>query len=292
MACNLCPRMCQINREEQEGYCGCTNKIKVSRCAKHYFEEPILEGTKGSGAIFFSGCNLKCKFCQNYTISQENFGKYIEIDELANLFLKLQQQDALNINLVTPTSYVNQIIKAIKLARTKGLHLPIIYNTSSYENIDTIKRLKDYINIYLPDLKYFDDEIAIKYSNAPHYFKYASSAIEEMIKQAPLSFDKDGNLLTGVIVRHLILPGHVEDSKKILKYLYETYHDEIYISIMNQYTPIREIKEYKNLNRTLTNHEYNEVIEYAISLGISQAFIQEEGTQKTSFIPPFDLEGV
>lgn len=292
--CNLCPRNCNINRNANElGFCGMGKDLFVARAALHFWEEPIISGNKGSGTVFFSGCNLKCVFCQNYQISTNNFGKKITIQRLTEIFLELQEQGAHNINLVTPTPFVLQIIEALKLAKENGLVIPIVYNSSGYESIETIKLLKGYIDIYLPDFKYFNNKYALKYSKCPNYFEYVSASLEEMIKQVGTpQFNKDGMLIKGVIVRHMILPGLLEDSKKIIHYLVDKYNDDIFISIMNQYTPTNNLEKYKEINKTVANIEYDELINYAIELGIKNGFMQEGETQKTSFIPEFDTTGV
>lgn len=292
--CKLCPRCCKVNRLKGEtGLCGMNSKIKVARIAKHYFEEPPISGKSGSGAIFFSGCNMKCIFCQNYNISTNNFGKEISIKELAEKMIKLQKDGSLNINLVTPTHFVPNIKSAIIKAKEMGLNIPIIYNTSSYENVETLKTLDGLIDIYLPDLKYYDDILAMKYSKAYNYFEIATNAIKEMYRQVGTpEFDKNGIMKKGVIVRHLMLPEQIEDSKKIIKYLYDTYHDNIFISIMNQYTPLKQVENIKELNHKVSDEDYDNLINYACDLGIKNAFIQEGGTQSESFIPDFDLTGV
>lgn len=265
----------------------------VARAALHFWEEPIISGKNGSGTIFFSGCNLKCVFCQNFQISSNNFGKVITTERLSQIFLELQAQGANNINLVTPTHFIPQIIEAITLAKNNGLTLPIVYNSSGYEKVETIKLLKGYIDIYLPDLKYYNDTYAIKYSRCPNYFEHASKAIKEMISQTgkPI-FNKDGLLIKGTIVRHMMLPGLLEDSKKIIHYLVENYNDDIFISIMNQYTPTNNVQKYPEINHTVSNEEYDSLIDYAIDIGIKNGFMQEGETQKTSFIPEFDTTGV
>lgn len=291
--CNLCPRNCNVNRNNNEiGYCGATNMMVIAKAYLHKWEEPCISGSIGSGTIFFSYCNLKCIFCQNYDISTLHKGKIISVDNLKNICLELQKKGALNINLVTPTHYVPLIIEAIKKAKKEGLNIPIVYNTSSYENIETIKMLDKIVDIYLPDLKYYNNEYALNYSKAKDYFKYASSAINEMYKQVgnPI-FDKNGIMKKGVIVRHLMLPSHLEDSKKIINYLYKKYHHNIYISIMNQYTPLKKL-EYEYLNHKVTDKEYDALIDYAYNIGVRNAYIQEGETQKESFIPNFDLEGL
>lgn len=286
--CELCPRNCLIDRTKTPGVCGVKDKLIVARTSLHNWEEPPISGTSGSGTIFFSGCNLKCIFCQNYQISTKLIGQEITTNDLANICLNLEKKGAHNINLVTPTHFVPLIIEGLKLAKEKGLKIPIVYNTSGYEKKETIKMLDGIVDIYLPDMKYYNDEYAIKYSHAPNYFKYAKEALEEMYKQVGKpKFNKDGLMTKGIIVRHLMLPGLKEDTKEILKYLYDTYKDNIYISIMNQYTPIKEFKRFTELNNKVSENDYNEIIDYAIDLGIKKAFIQEGETQSESFIPDF-----
>jgi putative pyruvate formate lyase activating enzyme len=292
-SCTICPRNCGVNRNKGKlGFCMATNKLVVARASLHYWEEPCLSDVKGSGTIFFSYCNLKCVFCQNYDISTLHKGKEVTIERLADICLELQEKGANNINLVTPTHFVPLIVDALKLAKSKGLKIPIVYNTSGYEKAETIKSLEGLIDIYLPDLKYYSDTYAIKYSQCPNYFHYAKNAIKEMYRQVGKpKFNNDGLMVKGVIVRHLLLPKMEEDSKKIIKYLYDTYKDNIYISIMNQYTPIRKTC-YQELNQKIDNDIYDEVINYAYDLGVRKAFIQEEETQSESFIPNFNNEGV
>ena len=293
-SCKLCPRNCKIDRLNNKiGFCKATDKLKVARAALHFWEEPCISGEKGSGTVFFSNCTLKCVFCQNNDISECSAGKEISIERLSDIFLELQHKGVLNINLVTPTHYVPQIIEGLKIAKNKGLNLPIIYNSSGYENIETLRYLKGYIDVYLPDLKYFSNKYSLKYSNAKDYFNFAIKAIDEMVKQVgDIQFDKNGIIKKGVIVRHLLLPGLLFDSKKILDYLHKTYDDKIYISIMNQYTPLAHVENYPEINKKISEKYYNTIIDYAISIGIQNAFIQEEGTAKESFIPAFDYEGV
>ena len=289
--CNLCPRGCRVNRNKGElGFCKSGNKIKIAKAYLHMWEEPCITGKKGSGTIFFSGCNLRCIFCQNYYISEMNNGVEISVNRFSQVCLDLQSRGATNINLVTPTHYVPLIIDGIKLARRNGLCIPIVYNSSGYETVDTIKLLDEVVDVYLPDFKYYSDELAMKYSGCRDYFKYANIAIEEMVRQkGECLFDKDGNIISGVIIRHLIIPSRIEDSKKILKYLYQKYGNKVYFSIMNQYTPVKKF-DLKELNRTVNNSEYDEVINYAWDLGIRQAFIQEGMTQSESFIPKWDFK--
>ena len=291
--CNLCPRNCLIDRSKTLGYCKATDKVKVARSALHYFEEPSISGTNGSGTIFFSNCNLKCCYCQNKEISTDGFGKEVSIERLALMMLELEKKNANNINLVTPTHYVPSIIEAIKLARSKGLSIPIVYNTSGYENVETLKLLDGYIDIYLTDFKYFDNKLGRDLSKCSNYFEVTSKALDEMYRQAGKNVFNDNGLMTkGIIVRCLVLPTKSDDTKKIINYLYKKYQDNIYLSIMNQYTPVNYIKDYPFLNKTVNEDEYNDVIDYAIDLGIKNAYMQEGGTCSESFIPSFDLEGV
>ncbi|QGU96583.1 radical SAM protein [Clostridium bovifaecis] len=293
-ACNLCCRNCNVNRLDGEtGFCNSSDKIKVARVSLHQWEEPCISGARGSGTVFFSNCNLKCVFCQNHAISSGGIGKEISIDRLSEIFLEQQARGAHNINLVTPTHYVPQIISALKIARSKGLNVPIVYNTNSYESVSTIKALKGYIDIYIPDLKYYKDKYAIKYSNAANYFKKASAAIEEMFSQVgEPKFNKEGLMTRGVIVRHLMLPGLLFDSKNIIDYIYRTFKDSVYISIMNQYTPTHDVRNYPEINKTINQKHYEALIDYCLSLGVNNAFIQDEGTASESFIPDFDLRGI
>lgn len=292
--CKLCPRNCGINRLNGEvGFCKSHENIKVARVSLHYWEEPCISGKQGSGTVFFSNCNLKCVFCQNHKISSDGIGKEITVQRLSEIFLEQQKRGALNINLVSPTHYVPQIIKSLDIAKSKGLNIPIVYNTSSYENLETIRALKGYVDVYLPDLKYFDNKYSLKYSNANNYFYYASKAIEEMFCQVgKAKFDKNGIIQRGVIVRHLMLPGLLFDSKKIMDYLHKTYGDSIYISIMNQFTPTHNTSYFPEINRKLSSKHYDALIDYCLSIGIKNAFIQEEGTCSESFIPEFDLRGI
>lgn len=288
--CNLCNRKCNIDRDVTFGYCKMSNQIMIARAALHMWEEPCISGEEGSGTVFFTGCGLRCVFCQNSKIAIGKSGHTISIEELADIFLDLQSQGANNINLVTPTHFVPQIIQALDISREKGLNLPIVYNTGSYDTVETIRMLKGYVDVYLPDFKYMDGEIAKKYSNAPDYPKAAKAAIEEMVSQVgePRFCDKSAVMKRGVIVRHLVLPGQTKDSKKVIEYLYNTYGDKIYISIMNQYTPMSQVKNIPELNRKLTENEYDEVVDYAIEIGVENGFIQEGETASESFIPEFE----
>lgn len=294
MDCTLCPRECHVDRTKGEyGYCKVTQELVVARAALHLWEEPCISGEEGSGTVFFSGCAMGCVYCQNYNIARGIAGKKITVERLAEIFLELQNKGANNINLVTPSHYVLQIIDALELARIRGLRIPIVYNSSGYEKAQTLRRLEGYVDIYLPDFKYMDPKPAIKYSNCCDYFQYACEAIREMVRQVGRAeFDERGMMKKGVIVRHLTLPGYKKDSKNIIKYLHDTYGDRIYISIMNQYTPIPEVVRIPELNRKITNEEYDDLVDYAIALGVENGFIQEGDTASESFIPEFNEEGV
>ncbi|MBX9136189.1 MULTISPECIES: radical SAM protein [unclassified Clostridium] len=292
--CNLCMRNCNVNRNKGvKGLCNSTNNIRIARAALHFWEEPCISGENGSGTVFFSNCNLKCVFCQNYEISSEGFGKEITIDRLADIFIELQEKGANNINLVTPTHFVPQIIEALKIAKNNGLDLPIVYNTNSIDTLDTIKALNGYIDVYLPDFKYFEDKYSMKYSKIKGYSKNVIDVIDEMIKQvgAP-KFNKDGIIEKGVIVRHLLLPGLLFDSKKVVDAIYNNFGDNVYISLMNQYTPMHNAKMYPEINKSINEKTYDVLIDYALSIGIKNGFIQESGTNSKEFVPDFNNEGV
>ena len=288
--CTICPHECKINRNEGKiGRCKSTNKIKIALYSTHNFEEPCISGKRGSGTIFFSNCNLNCVFCQNYEISQQTRGKEIEIEDLAKIFLEQQKKKLENINLVTPTSYVPQIIEAIKIARKEGFNLPIVYNTNGYEKVETIKKLDGYVDIYLPDLKYAEDDLAKKYSKIDNYFEIATKAILEMQRQVGKpKLNKEGVMQKGIIVRHLVLPSHIENSKKVLKWIKENIYKENYVSIMAQYFPCykaKEEKEYKDINRKLTNEEWNKIEKYVEELDFENGFIQELGEHEEEYVP-------
>lgn len=282
--------MCGADRGNgQIGFCGADNTIRIARAAPHMWEEPCISGINGSGTVFFSHCNLKCVFCQNHTISTLGKGKIITHEELADEFLRLADMGVHNINLVTPTHYIPDIIAALDIAKSHGLKLPIVYNTSSYENVNSLKLLEGYIDIYLPDLKYFSDKYAVKYSHAPDYFKIATAAITEMVRQTGKpEFDERGLMKNGTIVRHLMMPHMLFDSKKIIDYLYNTYHDDIFISIMSQYTPLENVRDYPELNTKISPEYYACLVDYAAELGITNAFVQNGDSADESFIPPFD----
>ena len=304
--CRLCPRNCGVDRiSGNNGICGVSEKLKIARAALHFWEEPCISGENGSGTVFFSGCSLHCVFCQNEEIAQGLAGKDVPPERLTEIFLELQEKGAHNINLVTPGHYVPYIIRSVEDARRQGLKIPIVYNTGSYETVDTIKRLEGIVDVYLPDFKYWDSAIAKKYSHAPDYPEVAKAAIAEMVRQQPApEFAIYQNLKVtanheavelmqkGVIVRQLLLPGFLEDAKQVTRYLYETYGDSIYLSLMSQFTPLAHIEEYPELNRKVTQKEYDSFVDYAIELGVENGFIQEEDVAEESFIPVFDCEGV
>jgi putative pyruvate formate lyase activating enzyme len=292
--CLLCPRKCGINRRTgQTGVCGVSSEIKVARAALHYWEEPCISGKRGSGAVFFSGCSLHCVFCQNREISDGKAGKVISKERLSDIFIELADKGANNINLVTPGQYIPDIVWAVNDAKSRGMKLPIIYNTSGYENVTELKLLEGIVDVYLPDFKYMDSTLSARYSRAKDYPSVAKQALSEMVRQQPdvVIDDATGLIQKGVIVRQLLLPGHVNDAKAVLKYLYDTYHDHVYISMMSQFTPIA-LKDYPEINRTVTRREYERLIDYALEIGITNAFIQEGDVAKDSFIPAFDCEGV
>lgn len=293
MECRLCPRNCGVDRGEGIfGFCGVGEELKIARAALHSWEEPCISGEVGSGTVFFSGCSLQCVYCQNREIAQGRWGKVISGGRLSEIFLQLQEKGAGNINLVTPTHYVPQIAAALQLAKDQGLHLPVVYNTGSYDCVDTLRMLEGLVDIYLPDLKYVDSELSRRYSKAPDYFDVASAAIGEMVRQVGEPQLEDVRMLRGVMVRHLVLPGCIRDSKAVIRYLYDTYGNRIYISILNQFTPLADPAQYPELNRRVTKREYDAVVDYAIDLGVECGFIQEGETAGESFIPPFNLEGV
>lgn len=292
--CELCFRKCKTNRLDGSlGYCKAGMNLKVARAALHHWEEPCISGKNGSGTVFFSHCNLSCVFCQNHEISQEFMGKTISIDRLSEIFLELQSQGSHNINLVTPTHYVPQIIEGIKLAKANGLFLPIVYNSNGYDTLDTIKLLKGFIDVYLPDFKYFNEKYSIKYSGCSGYMENLIPILKEMFSQVgPVEFDLDGSVKNGLIIRHLMLPGLLFDSKKVMDKIYELFQDKIYVSIMNQYTPTHKAADYPEINKSLNAKHYDALIDYALSIGITKGFIQESGTNSTTFIPSFRNEGV
>ena len=292
--CRVCPRNCGADRlSDQKGFCRAGAEIILARAALHMWEEPCISGKEGSGAVFFSGCSLGCKFCQNRQISRGQTGKKVTADCLADIFLELQQQKANNINLVTAGHFLPQVAEAIEKSRNRGLQIPVVYNSSGYEKSEMLKLLEGLVDIYLPDFKYMDPELAEKYSYARDYPEVAKEALKEMVRQTGTpEFDRRGIMKKGVIVRHLLLPGHVKDSRRVLEYLLSTYEKEIYISLMNQYTPMPAMKDDPRLSRKVTDREYQRLIDYGLQLGLENGFIQEGETAKESFIPEFNGEGI
>lgn len=290
--CEICPRKCKVNRYEKKGYCRCDDKVRIALVSKHYFEEPCISGRNGSGTIFFSNCNLNCIFCQNHDISQGGKGIDVTIERLAEIMLEQQERGANNINLVTPTMYVEQIIKAIDIAKKNGLNIPIVYNTNGYEEVETIKKLNGYIDIYLPDFKYFTNELAIKYSKAPNYFEKVTSALLEMQSQ----FDEyvfDGEIMQkGMIVRHLVLPNHIQNSKNVLKWIKDNLRKDIYVSVMAQYFPTYKAIGDKLIGRKLSFSEYRKIEQYFYSLDIENGYIQDLGKHEEEFVPDFNMNNV
>jgi len=284
MICNLCPRKCNIDRRLQSGFCGAGNDIKVARAAPHFWEEPCISGKNGSGTVFFSGCALRCVFCQNHEISREVVGKTVTADGLFDIFLKLKEQNVHNINLVTADHFIPQILPVLK--RAKSLGLPMVLNTSSYLDGKTVDALDGAIDIYLADFKFFNKKTAQRYANAPDYPEIAKKAIAKMVKQVGAPQFKDGMMTRGVIVRVLVLPDNIIDAKQIIKYLYTTFGNDIYISVMSQYTPVCKT-EFAELSRTLNDREYKSVVDYTMSIGVTQAFLQEKASASENYIPDF-----
>ena len=292
--CSLCPRECGVNRlNGRKGFCGQTARLKVASAALHMWEEPCISGTNGSGTVFFSGCHLGCVFCQNGQISRGSNGKEISIIRLAQIFMELQEKGAHNINLVTPTHFVPQIIEALRISRKMGLHLPIVYNTGGFEKLDTLQMLDGWVDVYLTDFKFMDLHLARRYANEEGYSFYAAKALEEMYRQTgePV-FDEDGMMTKGIIVRHMVLPGQAMDSRRIIDYIYDTYGDKVFLSLMNQYTPSGNLEKYPELKVKVKTKVYERLIDYTLRKGVENAFIQEGQTAKESFIPDFDGEGV
>ena len=290
--CEICPRKCKVNRYEKKGYCRCDDKVRIALVSKHYFEEPCISGRNGSGTIFFSNCNLNCIFYQNHDISQGGKGIDVTIERLAKIMLEQQERGANNINLVTPTMYVEHIIKAIDIAKKNGLNIPIVYNTNGYEEVETIKKLNGYIDIYLPDFKYFTNELAIKYSKAPNYFEKVTSALIEMQSQ----FDEyvfDGEIMKkGMIVRHLVLPNHIQNSKNVLKWIKDNLRKDIYVSVMAQYFPTYKAIGDELIGRKLSFSEYRKIEQYFYSLDIENGYIQDLGKHEEEFVPDFNMNNV
>ncbi|MBR2774905.1 MAG: radical SAM protein [Selenomonadaceae bacterium] len=291
-ACELCPRRCKVDRVKRLGFCKAGEELRVALVSLHEWEEPCLIGGRGAGTIFFSHCNLRCLYCQNFSISHEGFGVEVSIERLAEIFIEQQERGAANVELVTPTHYADKICAAIDLAKARGLTLPIVWNSNAYETSETLETLRGRVDVFLPDLKYFDDTAAKTFSNAPNYFAVASAAIRKMFELVGSALLEGGQMIRGVLVRHLVLPNHRRDAIKIIDWLYSTFGDEIFISLMNQYTPLYRAEEFKKINRTLTTFEYNSVVEHAVKIGIKNCFVQVGKTADKSFIPNFNLDGV
>ena len=304
--CTLCPRSCRVNRlAGRIGYCNVTADLFAARAALYYHEEPVISGSRGSGAVFFAGCNMGCVFCQNYAIAKAMTGTQLSSGRLTEIFLSLQEQGAHNINLITAAHFLPQVIRSLRDAKDQGLTLPVVYNTGTYERVEAIQALEGLVDVWLPDFKYISPRLSLAYSHTPDYFQYASKALQEMVRQCPEPLFSDGShtldapddaddplMVRGVLVRHLVLPGSTQDSMDILKYLHDTYGDQIFISIMNQYTPMPQVKDDPDLGRKLSSAEDEKVVDYAISLGITNGFIQEEGTASRRYIPAFDGTGI
>lgn len=317
-SCRLCPRHCRVNRLAGEvGYCGQTAQLRAARAALHMWEEPCISGAVGSGTVFFSGCNLRCVYCQNHDIALGQTGREISTSRLAEIFLELQQKGAANINLVTPTHYIPAIARSLRQARLGGLSLPVVYNSSGYEDVEALKILEGLVDIYLPDLKYVSSELSARYSHAADYFERAKAALAEMFRQVgPLIFScppgaPDANVIAsspqlaaavypaetpllrrGMIVRHLVLPGQTKDTKKAIHFLHDTYRNDIHVSVMCQYTPLPHVADYPELNRPVSPEEYRRVVDYCLRLGMENVYIQEGDVARESFIPPFDFSGL
>lgn len=291
--CELCPRRCGVNRRERTGFCGAGTRARVALVSLHPWEEPCLTGANGAGTVFFSYCNLRCCFCQNHEISHGGKGEEVSDERLAAIFLEQQQRGAATLDLVTPTHYVPQIIHALDLAREQGFSLPVVYNSGAYDAVETIESLRGYVDIFLPDLKYVERKSAAEYSQASDYFEYAAAAIRKMVEIAgPVQFTADGRMRRGVLVRHLVLPGHRHESMKALDWLWREFGDTVQLSLMNQYTPMYRAAEHRGMNRQLTTFEYESVVDHALALGITRCYVQEGHTASEKFVPAFDGRGV
>lgn len=295
MKCELCPRMCGVDRAQKRGFCGMGDKITAAKAMLHFWEEPCVSGERGSGAVFFSGCVMKCVFCQNYDISSENVGREISEERLAEIFLELQDKDAQNINLVNPTHFVPQIINSIEIAKKQGMRLPIVYNSGGYERVETLRMLDGIVSVYLPDVKYYSEELSKTLSAAPNYFDTAMNSVAEMVRQTGKpSFDENGAIKSGVIVRHLVLPNHYKDSVEIIKKLGERFGGEILFSLMSQYTPFGKVKtdpRFAKMNRRLTTFEYQKALD-AVYEAALEGFMQEKSSANEEYTPKFDFEGL
>ena len=291
--CTLCPRQCKIDRSKFSGFCGAGGQLKVARAALHHWEEPCISGTRGSGTVFFSGCPLKCCYCQNWHVSADAFGKEIDVHRLAEIFLELQAKGAHNLNLVTATHWLPWVTEALDEARAAGCCLPVVCNTGGYETVETVKALADYVDIWLADVKYIDPALSGEYSAAPDYFEVCKEAVQQMLEQTgPPVFDEDGLMQRGVVLRHLALPGSLEDSKNVLRWMASLPEGSFVPSFMSQYTPFYKAEEHKHLRRRISTWEYKQVVNTALDLGLTEGYMQEKSSDKDEYTPPFDLEGV
>ncbi|SDP65608.1 radical SAM protein [Selenomonas ruminantium] len=291
--CNLCPRRCGVNRTQRAGFCGAGDKVRIALVSLHQWEEPCLVGEKGAGTVFFSYCSLRCVYCQNHEISHGGKGQEVTVERLAEIFLEQQARGAATLDLVTPTHYVPQIIEALDRAKSKGFALPVVYNSSGYETVETIEALRGYVDIFLPDLKYREEASGSEYSAAADYFACASEAIKKMVEiTGPVQFADNGQMKKGVLVRHMVLPGHRHESMALVKWLWENFGKNIQVSLMSQYTPMYKASEHKKINRRLTTFEYESVVDYALSLGLENAYVQERRSASEEYVPDFNGTGV
>lgn len=291
--CELCPRKCGVNRlKGRIGYCGAGKNVKAAKAMLHLWEEPCISGGNGSGAVFFSNCSMSCVFCQNSDISQKHNGKEMSLNRLSEIFMELQERGADNINLVSPTHYIPQIIEALRIAKSKGLSIPVIYNSNGYENVETLKYLKGYIDVYLPDIKYYSNTCSVRYSKAPDYFKYASSSVIEMFNQTGSPAFENGLIKRGLIIRHLLLPGLLSESKKILDWIANNLPDTVYISLMSQYVPMYNAEKYPEINKRVSPKSYEWLLDYALSIGLKNGYMQDYNSAETAYTPEFNNEGI
>lgn len=291
--CNLCPRRCGVNRTQRAGFCGAGEKVRIALVSLHQWEEPCLVGERGAGTVFFSYCNLRCVYCQNHEISHGGKGQEVSVERLAEIFLEQQARGAATLDLVTPTHYVPQIITALDMAKGRGFHLPVVYNSSGYETVETVEALRGYVDIFLPDLKYMRAESGGEYSAAADYFSYASAAIKKMVEiTGPVQFADNGQMTRGVLVRHMVLPGHRHESMELMKWLWENWGRTIQVSLMNQYTPMYKASEHKKINRRLTTFEYESVVDFVLDLGMENVYVQERRSASEEYVPDFNGAGV
>ena len=290
--CRLCPRNCGADRDKAHGFCGVGWNIMIARAALHMWEEPIISGEEGAGTVFFSGCPMKCVFCQNREISLSGFGKEISPERLTDIFFELEAKGANNIDLVTPTHFTPQIAECIEKAKSRGISIPFVWNSDGYELPETLRMLEGLVDVYMPDFKFMSGSLSKRYAGIEDYSETAKKALGEMVRQQPETVLENGLLKKGVLVRHMMMPGGLIDSKRVIRYLYTEYKDSIYMSIMNQYTPCGAFPDMPELENKVSKNDYDSLVDFAAGLGITKAFVQEDETQEMSFIPPFDLEGV